>query len=75
MIKKKVNISILTAIIKWKTSCEFNRNIKHVENVRVHRSLSRFTVSECASSSLVNARVVWFLQHQNVRLLIWSMCE
>ena len=34
-----------------------------------------FTTSECASASLVNVRVVRFLQHWNVRVLVWSMCE
>ena len=34
-----------------------------------------FTTSECASTCLVNVRVVRFLQHQNVRVLVWSMCE
>ena len=30
---------------------------------------------ECASASLVNVRVVRFLQSQNARLLVCSMCE
>ena len=30
---------------------------------------------ECASASLANARVVRFVQHRNVRVLVWSMCE
>ena len=29
----------------------------------------------CASASLVNVRVVRFVQHRNVRVLVWSMCE
>ena len=33
------------------------------------------TTQECASASLVNVRVVWLLQHRNVRVLVWSMCE
>ena len=34
-----------------------------------------FTTTEYASSCLVNVRVVRFLQHRNVRVLVWSMCE
>ena len=34
-----------------------------------------FTSPKCASASLVNVRVVWFLQHLNVRVLVWPMCE
>ena len=34
-----------------------------------------FTTPKCASASLVNVRVVWFLLHRNVRVLVWSMCE
>ena len=34
-----------------------------------------FTIPKCASASLVNERVVRFLQHRNVRVLVWSMCE
>ena len=30
---------------------------------------------ECASASSANVRVVWLLQHRNVRVLVWSMCE
>ena len=30
---------------------------------------------EYASASLVDVRVVRFLQHRNVRVLVWSMCE
>ena len=30
---------------------------------------------ECASASLVNVRVVRFVQHRNVRVLVLSMCE
>ena len=30
---------------------------------------------ECASPSRVNERVVRFVQHRNVRVLVWSMCE
>ena len=33
------------------------------------------TTQECASASLVNVRVVWLLQHRNVRVLVWSMCD
>ena len=29
----------------------------------------------CASTRLVNVRVVRFVQHRNVRVLVWSMCE
>ena len=38
-------------------------------------SSSVCTTPECASASLINARVVRFLQHRNVRVLLWSMCE
>ena len=34
-----------------------------------------FTTPECASGSFVNVRVVLILQHRNVRVLVWSMCE
>ena len=34
-----------------------------------------FTTLKCASACLVNVRVVRFLQHWNVRVLVWSMCE
>ena len=34
-----------------------------------------FTTPESASASLVNMRVVRFLQHRNVRVLVWSMCD
>ena len=30
---------------------------------------------KCASPSRVNVRVVPFVQHRNVRVLVWSMCE
>ena len=30
---------------------------------------------ECASPGWVNVRVVRFLQHRNVRVLVWSVCE
>ena len=33
------------------------------------------TTLECANASLVNKRVVLILQHRNVRVLVWSMCE
>ena len=33
------------------------------------------TTQECASASLINVRVVRLLQHRNVRVLVWSMCE
>ena len=36
---------------------------------------SGFATTECASASLVNVQVVWFSQHRNVRVLVWSMCE
>ena len=29
----------------------------------------------CASSSLVNVRVIRFVLHWNVRVPVWSMCE
>ena len=29
----------------------------------------------CASPSLVNMQVVRFVQHRNVRVLVWLMCE
>ena len=28
-----------------------------------------------ASASLVNVRLVRFLQHRNVRVIVWSVCE
>ena len=34
-----------------------------------------FTTPKCASASFVNVRVVRFLQHRNVGVLVWSMCE
>ena len=34
-----------------------------------------FTTPECASACLVNVRVILILQHRNVRVLVWSMCE
>ena len=34
-----------------------------------------FTTPKCANASSVNVRVVRFLQHRNVRVLVWSMCE
>ena len=34
-----------------------------------------FTTQECASASLVNVLVVLILQHRNMRVLVWSMCE
>ena len=33
------------------------------------------TTPKCVSASLVNVRVVRFVQHRNVRVLVWSMCE
>ena len=30
---------------------------------------------ECASPGFVNVRVVLFVQHRNVRVLVWPMCE
>ena len=30
---------------------------------------------ECASPSWVNVRVVRFVQHRNVRVLVWSVCK
>ena len=33
------------------------------------------TTPKCASPSWVNVRVVRFLQHRNVRVLVWSMCK
>ena len=30
---------------------------------------------KCASASWVNVRVVRFVQHRNVRVLVWPMCK
>ena len=34
-----------------------------------------FTTPKCASASLDNVRLFLFLQHRNVRVLVWSMCK